>query len=281
MTQPDHHVHRARLYKLASLAFDRPTDDLREAMESDEFDDQLVESAAALGDDDLRETAETVAAESPTDPDAIDDCYSTYAALFGFEQGGEIQQYEVEYGPGTLVTNTDTLADIAGFYGAFDLDLEAGNRERVDHLCVELEFVSHLALQTAYLAETGDEKGVEIVANAQADFLEDHLGRWLPRFRETVHEDADDPFYRALADLVVALVEADAERFGVEPDVFPETPPSPLEDFTQQDGDFRCGTCGGGPSQSPAQGQGQPRGPSAGPTPGSDQMPMGDRDGPM
>ncbi|QSW98704.1 TorD/DmsD family molecular chaperone [Haloterrigena alkaliphila] len=275
MADPEHHVHRARLYKLASMAFDRPTDDLREAMRSDEFDEQLVESAAALEDDRLRDHAETVAAESPDDADEIEDCYSRYAMLFGFEQGGEIQQYEVEYGPGTLVTSTDALADIAGFYGAFDLELEAGNRERVDHLCIELEFVSHLALQTAYLERTGDQAGVDVVTNAQADFLEDHPGRWLPRFRDTVHEGADDAFYRALADLVVALVEADADRFGVEPNVFPEEPPAPTEGLTGGgDGDFRCGTCGSNPSS--AEGGRPPKQPRS----GTQQFPMGDRDGP-
>ncbi|WP_049923371.1 TorD/DmsD family molecular chaperone [Halopiger djelfimassiliensis] len=273
MTDPQQHVHRARLYKLASIAFDRPTDDLRAALCSDEFDDQLVESAAALDDEALSEHAETIAAESPDDPDAVDDCYSTYAALFGFEQGGEIQQYEVEYSPGTLVTNTDTLADIAGFYGAFDLELEAGNRERVDHLCVELEFVSHLALQTAYLEKSGDETGVDIVTNAQADFLEDHLGRWTPLFRETVHEEADAPFYRALADLVVALVEDDADRLGADPDVFDETLPSPTEALTGAgDGDFRCGTCGTTQSSTDQHGSSRPSEPA--------EFPMGDRDGP-
>lgn len=276
MSQATHHVHRARLYKLASMAFDRPTDDLREAMLSAEFDDQLVESAAVVGDERLREHAGTVAAESPDNPDEVDDCYSTYAALFGFEQGGEIKQYQIEYSPGTLVTSTNTLADIAGFYGAFDLGLEEGNRERVDHLCVELEFVSHLALQTAYLAESGDEAGVDIVTNAQADFIDDHLGRWLPRFRDTVQEESDDPYYHALADLIVALVEADADLFDIEPDVFDETPPGPLENFTEPGdaSDFRCGTCGTTPSS------GDQQRPSQQPDPGTGQFPMGDRDGP-
>ncbi|SEQ33719.1 TorD/DmsD family molecular chaperone [Natrinema salaciae] len=270
MSRPQQHVHRSRLYKLASMAFDRPTDDLRDALVSDAFDDQLVESAAVLGDERLREHAETVATESPDDRDAADECYSTYASLFGFEQGGKIPQYEIDTGPGTIVTSTDTLADVAGFYGAFDLDLEEGNRERVDHLCVELEFVSHLALQTAYLQQSGDETGVDVVRNAQADFLEDHLGRWVPRFRDRVRDESDAPFYQALAELVVALVSADVDRFGIDPDEFTETPPSPVEDIAAgEDGrDFRCGTCGGGSS-----------GPSA-PTPGSDRMPMGDRDGP-
>ena len=268
MTAPEPHVHRARLYKLASLAFDRPTAQFEEALTSGEFAAQITESAAALEDDALLERAEAVAAEAPTDEDGVDELYSDWASLFGFEKGGEIQLYEIEYAPGTLVTSTDTLADISGFYGAFDLELEAGNRERVDHLVLELEFLSHLALQTASLELDGDETGVEILANAQADFLEDHLGRWAPRLRDTIEEEADVEFYRALANLVVALVEADADRFGADPNVFEETPPSPLEDFTDDDGDFRCGTCGSNPS--PAQ-------PQPG---GSPDMPTGDRDGP-
>lgn len=268
MTAPEPHVHRSRLYKLASLAFDRPTAQLEEALTSGEFADQLLESAAALEDDPLLEHAEAVAEEAPADEVDVEALYSDWASLFGFEKGGEIQLYEIEYAPGTLVTSTDTLADISGFYGAFGLELEDGNRERVDHLCIELEFVSHLALQTAYLELDGDEDGVEIVADAQGDFLEDHLGRWAPRLRDTIDEEADVAFYRALADLVAALVDADADRFGVDPTVFNETPPSPLEDVTDDEGDFRCGTCGS--NSSPAGSQA-----SESPT-----MPMGDRDGP-
>ncbi|TYL36469.1 dehydrogenase [Natronococcus pandeyae] len=256
------HVHRARLYKLASLAFDRPDEALEEALLSGAFDEQLLESAAALGNDELHEHAAAVVEESPTDSDAIDELYSNWAALFGFEGGGDIDQYQIEYSPGTLVTSTDVLADIAGFYKAFDLSMDEGNHERVDHLCIQLEFVSHLALQTAYLEESGDETGVEVVTNAQGDFLEDHLGRWTGRYRETIEDETDVAFYQALAALVDTLVDDDVDRFDVEPKEFKETPPSPLEGLHDDDGDFRCGTCGSTPS------------------PSTGEMPMGDRDGP-
>ncbi|WP_049927101.1 TorD/DmsD family molecular chaperone [Halopiger goleimassiliensis] len=249
MTDPETHVHRARLYKLASLSFDRPDDELEAALLSGEFAEQVLESAAALEAEALRTHAESVVETAPKDADGVADLYSDWASLFGFEKGGEIQLYQIEYGPGTLVTSTDTLADIAGFYRAFDLEPRDGNRERVDHLCLELEFLSHLALQTAYLDLDGDETGVEVVTNAQADFLEDHLGRWTPRFRDTVHEDSDVAFFEALADLVDALIAADADQFGIEPDVFDEAPPAPTEGLVGDDGgDFRCGTCGSNPS---------------------------------
>ncbi|ELZ04807.1 anaerobic dehydrogenase-like protein [Natrialba chahannaoensis JCM 10990] len=302
-------VHRARLYKLLSLAFDRPGETLESALVSGTFDEQLLESAAVLDGDvtdeseendpttdahgDLHDAATTVVDASPATQEAVDEHYSTWTSLFGFETGGDIPQYEIEFSPGTLVTSTDTLSDIAGFYDAFGLSLAEDRRERVDHLCIELEFVSQLALQTAALAKKGDETGIEIVTDAQGSFIEDHLGRWLPRYREAI-EDADvgddgssrdeqegrnkpdeTAFYDALAVLACQLVERDADRFAVEPDVFAETPaePSPLEGLTNSEGevDFRCGTCGSGagPSSAPAT--------EPGPEP---QLPMGNREGP-
>ncbi|MFC6717274.1 molecular chaperone [Natrialbaceae archaeon GCM10025810] len=266
-------VHRARLYKLASLAFDRPTEEVEEALTTGEFAEQLLESAAALADeggaDDLRERAEAVVADCPEDPDGVDDLYSSYSSLFGFERGGDVAQYELAYAPGTLVVNTNELADIAGFYEAFGLSVADGNRDRVDHLPTQLEFCSHLALQAAYLELDEDETGLEIVTDAGGAFVEDHLGRWIPRFRETVHEETDAAFYRALANLVDALVSFDADRFGVEPRPYQETGSSPTDAFLGDDdgADFRCGTCGLSSSE-PNPSQGEP------------QMPMGDRNGP-
>jgi putative dimethyl sulfoxide reductase chaperone len=256
------HVHRARLYKLASMAFDRPDEEFEEALLSGTFEEQLLESAAALDDEALEEHARQVAEAAPINEDGVDNLYSDWATLFGFEEGGNISQYQIEYSPGTLVTSTDVLADISGFYGAFGLSMDEGNRERVDHLCIQLEFLSHLALQTAYLEQDGDETGIEVLTDAQGSFLEDHLGRWTGRFRETVAEDADVDFYRALAALVDGLADDDTDRFGVEPREFEETPPSPLEGLNDGEGDFRCGTCGATPSGSTAE------------------MPMGDRKGP-
>ncbi|WP_293032512.1 molecular chaperone [Natronococcus sp.] len=256
------HVHRARLYKLASMAFDRPDEQFEEALLSGTFEEQLLESAAALENEELEEHAAAVVEAAPTDEDGADDLYSDWATLFGFEEGGNISQYQIEYSPGTLVTSTDVLADISGFYGAFGLSMDEGNRERVDHLCIQLEFLSHLALQTAYLEQDGDETGIEVLTDAQGSFLEDHLGRWTGRYRETVAEDADVEFYRALAALVDGLVADDTDRFDIEPREFEETPPSPLEGLNDGEGDFRCGTCGATPSGSTAE------------------MPMGDRKGP-
>lgn len=264
------HVHRARLYKLVSLAFDRPGEPLAAALRSETFAEQVRESATALdgateaGTEgrDLADDATAVAEASPTESAGVDDLAADWAALFGFEAGGDVSQYQAAYAPGTLVTNTDLLADIAGFYAAFDLSTADDGSERVDHLCLELEYVSHLALQTAYLLRRGDDAGVEVVAGAQADFLEDPLGRWTGRYRDAVRADADAGFYPTLASLVETLVTADLDRFDRDPDPYPETPPAPLAERRDDEGDFRCGTCGVAPSPPTAPSERSPQDPT-------------------
>ncbi|RLM77144.1 dehydrogenase, partial [Halobellus sp. Atlit-38R] len=121
---------------------------------------------------------------------------------------GAVDRYEVAYAPGGVTVNTDRMADAAGFYRGFGLENADGARDRADAISVELEFCSHLAAQRAYLREEGDETGVERVTDATAAFVEDHVGRWVPRFAADVREelaadagddgtadptDADDP----------------------------------------------------------------------------------------
>lgn len=249
-TDPDSHVHRARLYNLAAMAFDRPGESFEAALRSGDFAAQLVESAAALDEDQLLDRAEAVADASPETDAGIDDLASTYRTLFSFtSEDDDVSPYELAYAPGDLTTNTDRLADLAGFYGAFGLEMEDSDRERVDYLSIELEFLSYTALQTAYLVLDDDETGIEVVTDAQRNFLEDHLGRWLPRFRDAMQEHVDEPFYRELAAMLAALVERDVDRFGADPDVFDEVPPAPLESLTSDDldVDFRAEGCGATP----------------------------------
>lgn len=278
MTDPTpttRHAHVGRLYNLLALGFDRPSEQLTDELRSGSFGSILVESAAVCAKSDngqthrvettagetndgdarnrLLERAAAVAEAAPTDEAGLETLRSTYADAFGFEHGGRISQYQVEYSPRTLLTSTTVLADIAGFYEAFGLSKVDGNRDRVDHLCLELEFAAYVSLQAATLSEAGDEEGFDIVRDARASFLEDHLGRWIPRFREAVIEETDSAFYQSLAAFGCDLVAADCHLLGAEPTVFPEDPPNPMAAFENEDeGNFRCNTCSmatpGGPS---------------------------------
>lgn len=147
--------------------------------------------------------------------------------------------YETEYGLPHEFRQSQELADIAGFYRAFGLNLGGPVRERPDHLAVELEFMQVLLLKEALAAEAGRTEQMEICVEAQRKFLEDHLGRWIDWFAEAFSRSAGDGVYRPLVHLTGAFVAAEAERLGARPErrrlsEVRATPAGP---------DLSCGAC--------------------------------------
>ncbi|GAA0723921.1 TorA maturation chaperone TorD [Halorubrum trapanicum] len=263
-------VHRGRLYEALATALDRPRATAADAERDPDptvLGEVIAEAAAEIADGDAdegdaeradsrRELLDAAAAVTDRLPDDPTELERTFARTFGVETDGAVDRYEVAYAPGGVTVNTDRMADAAGFYRAFGLENAGGARDRADAVSVQLEFCSHLAAQRAYLRETGDETGAERVTEATAAFLEDHVGRWVPRFAADVREAADGGPFPALADALGAFVDLETERFGVEPEVFEEQPDGPVESLTGVDTDadgrldLRCGTGGNGSSAS-------------------------------
>lgn len=233
--------HRARVYSLLGLGFDRPGERFRRALEERAFREDLLHSAGVI-DGTVAGAAESVGAHA-MDPEAL---HGTWSSLFGVESGIPVSPYQLTYMPGPLVTNVRKLADIRGFYEAFDLEIAPGRNDRHDHLCFELEFLGRLSLRQAYLREVGDDDGVRIVRDAYRTFMEDHVGRWYWRFVDEVSQ-RDGGFYAALADLLAALVEHEIERLDVSPEWVPDDPA--VADWTEGvfgDSGRGCGGCGPG-----------------------------------
>jgi TorA maturation chaperone TorD len=148
--------------------------------------------------------------------------------------------YETEYGLPHEYRQSQEMADIAGFYRAFGFEVGGPVRERADHVAVELEFMHILALKEAYALDSGVAEHVAICREAQGKFLQDHLGRWIGLFAQSVaHNTAEDSSYAQMARFAAAFVQADAERLGVRP----EQPA--LEDIqhTPFAADFSCEGC--------------------------------------
>jgi len=68
-----------------------------------------------------------------------------------------------------------------------------------DHLAVELEFMSHLA---GIIAAADD--GAPEMVKLLDDFRREHLMGWLPEFCAVLDNSAQSPFYKALADVLLA-----------------------------------------------------------------------------
>lgn len=92
------------------------------------------------------------------------------------------------------------MADVAGFYRAFafEHDREAG--ERVDHIAVELSFLSYMKFKEAYARYRGDDPEATLCEEAIAKFEAEHLGCWLEPLREKLTRKAPESFCRAAAE---------------------------------------------------------------------------------
>jgi len=213
---------RAGLYRLLSLGFTYP-----EAGVHEEFGRVLgLHLLEAHPEGPVRDALQALAEAS------AEDLAEAYLQLF--DRQVVCSPYESEYGSGDKsFTKSRDLADIAGFYKAFGLDLKEGAAEPCDHIRIELEFMSVLALKEAYFLESGDREGLEVTIEAQQSFLKAHLGRWAPFFCERLIEASGSYFYGALAAATSAVVLADLTELQVEPiPLFtgPVLPPQPLEE---------------------------------------------------
>lgn len=144
-----------------------------------------------------------------------DDMRRRYAALFGHAVRGACPLYEQEYGRGEIVQQASELADIAGFYRAFGLELGEAAMERIDHVSVECEFMSVLCAKEAFGLQSENAELSDTSNEGQRAFLRDHLTQWLPAFCSRVSKaESDGPYARAAA-LASAFLEAECSRFGI------------------------------------------------------------------
>jgi len=156
------------------------------------------------------------AAMASAEPDRLlEALQADFAAIFGHAVRGPCPAYELEYGQGEIIQRASDLADIAGFYAAFGLDLAGPASERPDHLCVEAEFMVILTAKEATGIESGNENLVTLSRDAQCKFLKCHLAQWLPAFARRVMDADSDGYYARLARFADVLVANECERFGI------------------------------------------------------------------
>jgi DMSO reductase family type II enzyme chaperone len=199
---------RAGLYRLVALGFAYPAADV------------AGEFLRILG---LHRAAEPVAHDLRMRLAALAEAFDSAGALVAeytrlFDRTVACSPYESEnVGGMRTFTKSRDLADIQGFYKAFGLELGDDAAEMGDHIRVELEFLSTLALKEAYFREEGGGEGLEITREAQKSFLRDHAGRWIPSFCTRLAQEARHPFYAELAAATRDLLLADLALLEVQP----------------------------------------------------------------
>jgi TorA maturation chaperone TorD len=150
-----------------------------------------------------------------------------YIRLFTPTVAGGLPPYETEYGKTEIFLKTQMLADIAGFYRAFGLDMADSSHERVDFIGAELELMDWLTLKEERARERGLEGEAQVCREGAAKFLRDHLGRWAGYFGDRIAAAARHPFYELIGRWLSRFIASECQRLGVEPEKISDWTPEP------------------------------------------------------
>jgi DMSO reductase family type II enzyme chaperone len=230
---------RSQLYRVLALAFRHP--DAGNAAALAGLPPTLVGACGAWMPEPVREALSDLgAALQGVTPESLEE---QYIGTFGHVTVPDCPLYETACGMGDAFLQPQTLADLAGFYRAFGLEMAGDARERADHLTVELEFMHYLAYREAHALEHHGEERTGIIRDAERRFLEAHLGRWAPVLARAVSARAEGAL-GAAARLLERLLAHEVERWGISPaPVVAEgmplmIPPVDDHDPAEEDDDF-------------------------------------------
>ncbi len=224
-------VGRLTVYSLLATGFMFPTASRLETIRSTLLPGM---SMLDLGDD-LNATAASLPDSLPADLDLL---RAQYTQLFPPIASQDAPGYETGYRGDGVFQQSTIMADIAGFYRAHGLRPGGSERERPDHITVELEFMAVVARKEAMALGDGDGANASICRETAAGFLSDHLGCWGRAFGLRAAAVSASAWYTALAELLISWIATDLEILGVEPvevsdDPLPQEPPD----------DGTCGPC--------------------------------------
>ena len=229
---------RAVVYRMLSMGFQPPTearlvemgarDGFRAVTAAAQYLDEVnIRSGVRLQADltgrqadraGLASAAARLAALTVPDADVLS---ASFWRLFGHTTRGLICACETEYGPDNGFHQPQQLADIAGFYFAFGLHPVAATDTRADHIACECEFMDFLSRKQAHLLDQADagadlSETLEVTEMAERSFLREHLGRFGRAFAARVATEDGDGYFGALGRLLLAFVDAECARVGVE-----------------------------------------------------------------
>lgn len=141
---------------------------------------------------------------------------------------GRVPPYEYSNVPPSVGGHTAGLADVAGFYRAFGMQVTS---ERPDHLVAELEFLALVDLLEADARAEGSDEHAAACAEAARKFLGSHLGGWVDTWAARIAEAAPEEPWGAVGRAIALTVAFEARCHNVVPvrssAVFfdPEDPP--------------------------------------------------------
>ncbi len=233
---------RAAIYRLLAASLTFPSDETRAFVRAEVFP---VLSGVATGSAGVDDSLPAVMAIHDV---PLDELRRGHGKVFTHIDSADCPSYESAFCPGDIFRQAEVMADVAAFYRAHGLEFGGQQRERPDHIAIELEFMAFLARKQAHaMAELGLEE-VDECERSQRHFLRDHLGCWSHAFATRLQLIAATTPFEAVGRLVEHWIADELDWLGVEPVVsWIEPQPMPERD------DGSCGVDGTGMLDTPVE----------------------------
>ncbi|MGR3309332.1 MAG: TorD/DmsD family molecular chaperone [Candidatus Brocadiales bacterium] len=240
---------RSTIYQFLSLCFGEPNEETFPILKDKEYLENVQESLESYLAIDRLSGADKDTSSIKKAPQLIVDCLNgksvedvntEYSKRFGsYISSKECPIYDTFYGKLDIFQQTQELADITGFYRAFDLKhADDVKKDKLDHLSIELEFLHYLTYKEAYALENHGDEQLDICVSAEKKFMKSHLGRWIGHFALLVNKHSQEGFYANSANLLKDFVELEWKYLRVKPEEVKELND---EAFNVKTEDFQCG----------------------------------------
>lgn len=107
-----------------------------------------------------------------------------------------------------------STVEVKKFIEATGLSYTDDYKGMPDHISVEFEFMQQLILreEQAWMDEDADKAAS--CRQVEKKFIKEHLIRWVPAFCEMVIQEAELPFYHAMAALTRSFIELEMEEMN-------------------------------------------------------------------
>lgn len=178
---------------------------------------------AELGDGELPPTVLSAAGLAEKLAACEGDLADDYDRVFGLQTVRDCPPYETEFFPNSEpFFRSQQMADIAGFYRAFELQPSNFTRERPDHAALELEFMAFVLFKRRLAVDgnPGDadaRNAVEVCDDVLLKFFESHVDWWLPALGRLLEVRDPGGFYGLLGRFLAAFLAGERQWLGIEP----------------------------------------------------------------
>jgi len=134
--------------------------------------------------------------------DPLTDLAVDYARVFlgaGIFEGPVAYPYESVYTSKERLIMQEARDQVLAIYRAKGLDRIATFEVPEDHVSIELEFLAHLCRESREAFVDGDPSRAVAALKEQKEFIERHVGKWVPAFCSDIEDCATTDFYLAAA----------------------------------------------------------------------------------